>query len=736
MVLAMPHSWCQLILCTIGEDTRYTTLLAKYRQHGHIMFNAVKWLLVGPPQVGKTTTKLRLLGDADAIRKKPLSTGLEKPVEMTYLDSKTAALIETADDKSLSTWTRLTIDDLALLFLHCIESQEGEIQDLSAVVPRCEPVTSEKRTFLSVLKKLIPKFKRRPTSRRTALEETSPPTDEFVTAKEEEVSLDETDAFLKQVYDKMSKHKEQVIQHLNESTTVYLIDTGGQPEFHDLLPLLLRGPAFYLMFFSLEESLDGRYTIKCTYNSPEAKEYVSGHSIKDVLYQMLNSFSYSNIEKEDKCCVQPQAFVIATHLDKVSPERVKAINEQLREALEFKDGLPLHHILVDATSQFGTLFIPVDNCNGGQEEVEAVRNFLTEAIKKCSKPVLIATSWLMFHMILRNNYEKEKVCTFEDSVQLAMRCGIHREDVKDVLTYIYRKLGTILYFEDVPSLSHLVICNPEIVYQAISNLIFSLYENLDTSRITGLISDRVFKAHMKDASKFLDTDYILEVLKHFRILASVGSGQYFMPCVLHTSTSEVATDTEPLIFCFPFRPNPDTSEELRVIPIGLATGLVVHLQSLPPTEFNGRTVEHPWEFLPIQHFKNQYQFQVYEYNTIRIVITGKHVELYLTVDTNKNKSVDVHLEVKKDVKEALAFLCKLHGYNKLVPHIRMYCQNKASSHGPHLAEYSEQTSQLKCTDVTCNVAVFYPGPSQREWFKVHKHTIMYIIIVVHIGTQW
>ena len=112
------------------------------------------------------------------------------------------------------------------------------------------------------------------------------------------------------------------------------------------------------------------------------------------------------------------------------------------------------------------------------------------------------------------------------------------------------------------------------------------------------------------------------------------------------------------------------------------------------------------------------------------------MELYLTVDTNKNKSVDVHLEVKKDVKEALAFLCKLHGYNKLVPHVRMYCQNKASSHGPHLAEYSEQTSQLKCTDVTCNVGVFYPGPKQRVWFKVHEHTIMYIIIVVHIGTQW
>ena len=725
----------------LGEDPQYTALLAKYHQHGHIMFNGVKLLLVGPPQVGKTTTKLRLLGDMDCIHNKPPSTGLEKPVELTWLDSKTAALIDVSENKSVSTWQRLTTGDLAKVLVYRIAHEEETKQNAASAIATADvPKSSEPSPHHMSLEEIAPSTTDAVTRKD---KETAPPTIDAVTRKDEEtappttkVSHDEIDAFLKTILEETPKHKEKLIEHLNKSTTVYLIDTGGQPEFHDLLPLLLRGPAFYLIFFSLEESLDGHYTIKCTYNSPEAKEYVSGHSIKDVLYQMLNSFTYSNIEKEDKCCVQPQAFVIATHLDKVSPERVKAINEQLYEALEFTDGLPVHDMLVDATNQFGSLFIPIDNYKGTQEDVETVRSFLTNAVKKSSKPVRIATPWLLFHVILRNKYEEKKVCTFEDSVQLAMRCGINREDVKDILTYIYRKLGTILYFEDVPSLSHLVICNPEIIYQAISNLIFSLYKKLDKARNTGLISDRVFEAHMKDASDFLDTDYILELLKHFRILASVGSGKYFMPCVLHTSTSEVDTDTEPLIFCFPFRPNPDMSEELQVIPIGLATSLVVHLMSLPPIKLNGRTVEHSWEFLPIQHFKNQYRFQVYEYNTIRIVITGKYVELYLMVDTNKNKSIDIHFQVKKDVKEALAFLCKLHGYNKLVPHVRMYCKNKASSHGPHLAEYSEQTSQLKCTDVTCNVAVFYPGPSQREWFKVHEHTVMYIIIVVHIGTQW
>ena len=671
------------------------------------MFNGVKLLLVGPPQVGKTTTKLRLLGDMDCISKKLPSTGLEKPVELTWLDSKTAALIDISENKPVSTWRRLATGDLAKVLVYRIEHEEETKQDVASAVATADvPKSSE------------------PSPHHMSLEETAPPTTDAVIRKDEEtappvtnVSHDETDAFLKTILKEMAKHKEKLIEHLNKSTTVYLIDTGGQPEFHDLLPLLLRGPAFYLIFFSLEESLDGRYTIKCTYNSPEAKEYISGHSIKDVLYQMLNSFTYFNIEKEDKCCVQPQAFVIATHLDKVSPERVKAINEQLREALEFTDGLPVHDMLVDATSQFGSLFIPIDNYKGTQEDVETVRNFLTNAVKKSSKPVRIATPWLLFHVILRNKYEEKKVCTFEDSVQLATRCGINREDVKDVLTYIYRKLGTILYFEDVPSLSHLVICNPEIIYQAVSNLIFSLYEKLDKARNTGLISDRVFKAYMKNASDFLGTDYILELLKHFRILASVESGdsrQYFMPCVLHTSTSEVDTDTEPLIFCFPFRPNPDTSEELRIIPIGLATGLVVHLMSLPPTQFNGRTVNKRWKFARKQHFKNQYHFHAYEFNMILLVIRAKHIELYLTEIDDDIRSAKIQAVAMKDVEEGLVHNCHLYNYN-LTPNVRLFCKSRQC--GVHFAEYNSDTSRLSCTEVKCPITEYNLEPFQKEWFN-------------------
>ena len=679
-------------------------------------------MLVGPPQVGKTTTKHRLLGDCDNLRKQQASTGLEAPIELTYLDSSAAALLSTDEDgSSVSTWSRLSIDKLALLFLHNIESQEMSTTTRVTNQPMATETRSRFAAFLDKLKSILP-HKAQP----TALEESAASIGAAVIEKD--VSHNEADTFMKQIYERMSQHKEEISEHLSKATTVYLIDTGGQPEFHDLLPLLLRGPAFYLIFFSLADSLDDRYVIRCSYSPSSTSDkgcYKSAHSIKHVICQMLTSFAHSSVKKEDKCSIKPQAFVLATHLDKVSPEQVKAIDEELRKVLEFKNQSPQHEILVDATDRFGTLFVPIDNMSSSDQEVENLRSFLTDAVGKCCKPVPVPITWLMFHFILRDRYETKKVCTYEESVELATKCGINSRDVSDVLTYIYRKLGTILFYEDVPALNQLVICNPEVVYEAISSLIFDLYSSLernDSARFTGLISDRVFRSHI--SSRFLKADYIIELLKHFRILSPIkpssqsSAVQYFVPCILHSSDSEVISDPHPLVFCFPFTPNESDCEECHAIPIGLATGLIVHLHSLPPTDFEGRMVDKPWEFSDIQHYKNLYWFVVYDYSTVSVAIKGKHVEVHLiSIDDDETRSGKVCVRVMQDVEAALVALCQLYEYN-LTPQMRLFCSNRTCSIGPHLAEYLVNSRQLRCREVKCNKARYFPEKLQMKWVEV------------------
>ena len=709
--------------CIIDEDERFKTLLSKYQQYGHILFNGIKWLLVGPPQVGKTTTKYHLLGDHENAFKKNRSTGLEAPLELTYLDSKTAAVICTQGSSSISTWSPLSVDKLALLLLYCIDDQDEGIESQVQEVPTQhaatgattrQPTAPKTRSFAALfqkLKSILPRL-----AQRTALEET-----------DQEVSHDEADVFVKRIYERMSEHKDELSEHLGKATTVYLIDTGGQPEFHDLLPLLLRGPAFYLMFFSLADSLKDRYTIKCSYSSSSNdKHYISAHSIKEVMYQMLTTFAYSSTKEEDKCSIKPQAFVLATHLDKVTPQQVKAIDEELRSTLEFKNGSPQHEMLVDATDRFGTLFVPINNLSDSDCEVEKLREFLTERVAEHCKPVPVPITWLMFHFILRDRYETKKVCTYEESVELATRCGIKTGDVSGVLTYIYRKLGTILYFENVPALSQHVVCNPEVVYKAISSLIFNLYSKFkedDSARLTGLISHHIFTHHVD--TSLLGVDYVIELLKHFRVISVLESSQpgaleYFMPCVLHSSDSEVVTDPHPLIFCFPFTPDLSSCEECQVLPVGLATGLVVHLHSLPPTKFQGKKFIKPWEFSQTRHYKNIYQFNVYKRTMVLVVIKGKHVEVHLKeLNDNEAMSGRVCIQVMQDVKAALVALCRLYGYN-LDPKLRFYCSNRACSVGPHLVEYDAHSRQFKCSEPKCDMTLFDPDQLQMKWVEVSQ----------------
>ena len=709
--------------CFFLENKR---LCDKYKQHGEIHYNVVKWLLVGPPGVGKTTTKLRLVGDIDTLKKERSSTGLEPPLELTYIDGKTATLIATDESSdSVPAWSGLGIEKLVLLLLHCIDS---EVEHTAT-----ETVDN---AFYS------PNSEHTPSSSLPSSHDGSTQQVEVISTQRKtyarEISYDESDSFVENVLKNMAELSKVLSKELDKSTTVHIIDTGGQPEFHDILPLLLKGPAFYLIFFSLAESLDQPYTIKCTYSGLDGEAYISGHSIKDVICQLLTSVTYFLAAKEDRCDVKPQAFLFATHLD-LAPDKVKEVDEELRQAFNFQRTSPLYSVLVDAKKAFGSLFVQINNEDGN--EIEAVKAFLTEAVKKACKPVLVPTLWLLFHYILRQQYEKDKVCTYDDSVELALKCGISQKDVGDVLNYINRKLGTILYFDDIPALSHLVICNPEVVYHCISTLIFKFYTEFrgDDIRYNGMVPAEVFTDILEEAlkemsvSELLGVDCITELLEHFKIVVQMKqSNDYFMPCLLQSlpashQPSESEIDAYPLIVCFPLpKLEQKGRHECKFIPVGLATALVVELQSLPPTTFQGLHVEQPWEFSQVPHYKNRYQFEVYHKNTAVLVVRSKHFELHL-IDTDKDEKRKhlIRSRLKSDIESAIIKVCNLLRYT-LTPQFYFFCCNQDTPLGQHFARYEESIDQLKCTEVKCRKARFDLSPEHRQWLiSPVSHYYMY-----------
>ena len=56
------------------------------------------------------------------------------------------------------------------------------------------------------------------------------------------------------------EHWDNLRTSLEDATTIHFIDTGGQPEFQEILPALLSGSCISMLLFKLHEELKQRYT--------------------------------------------------------------------------------------------------------------------------------------------------------------------------------------------------------------------------------------------------------------------------------------------------------------------------------------------------------------------------------------------------------------------------------------------------------------------------------------------
>ena len=100
------------------EDSKFNAVWEKYKKFGEIKFKAVKCLFIGPPQVGKTSTKLHLglLDEIEKLRSHKSSTGIEPPIETTYINIE--------GNSCTSAWKRLGLIDMASVLISRIASEK------------------------------------------------------------------------------------------------------------------------------------------------------------------------------------------------------------------------------------------------------------------------------------------------------------------------------------------------------------------------------------------------------------------------------------------------------------------------------------------------------------------------------------------------------------------------------------------------------------------------------------
>ena len=85
---------------------------------------------------------------------------------------------------------------------------------------------------------------------------------------------------------------EEVKFLLENTALLSMSDTGGQPEFMDMQPALVLGPALYLIFCKLNQSLQSHYFISYLSSSGDSTDRVmSAYTVEEIIFQALSAIA-------------------------------------------------------------------------------------------------------------------------------------------------------------------------------------------------------------------------------------------------------------------------------------------------------------------------------------------------------------------------------------------------------------------------------------------------------------
>ena len=359
---------------------------------------------------------------------------------------------------------------------------------------------------------------------------------------------------------------------LDGTVLLNMVDTGGQPAFLEMLPALTIGPALYLIFFRLDQALNERYQIQ--FVSEDNKDIQLGESsytVVEVIFQALSSIACFS-------CPAPRianmpnpshvAMFVGTHKDLLRGEleiKVKddTLQENLKEVLDTDLFKADKNFLRYASND--QLMFAIDNMTGDEEELEKVRKRLEQVIKQEFDDFPIPASWLMFSIFLRKM--DKRTLSLLQCKEIAGRLKVKNTD--EALWFLHHCVGTLMYFPDIEELKDVVICDPQLIFDSVTDLIlnsfkFDLVRKLacDKFNNAGMFRYKDIQKIARDSkSDSLPLPKLVKLLEYLNIIASIKPES---PSLGHNSFSPDAYQEENLVYFMPAVLKNANEEELRI----------------------------------------------------------------------------------------------------------------------------------------------------------------------------
>ena len=342
----------------------------------------------------------------------------------------------------------------------------------------------------------------------------------------------------------MESIREQLADQVEPSSVIFdvdwmhLTDSGGQPQFLDVLPLLYRSKSLHIVVTRLDEGLDDK---------PKIRFYHKGEDV----YTLPDRLTLTNREFIERACQIAEAqaipgkfmssvMVVGTHkdyLDKlgiVGEVKLKEINRELRKVHQ-----KYNRVLI-CKSKHEVIFAVNAMAPVGEERqhyTEELQDCILKEAQKTGEAIDVPLKWLAFHLDLdkTGGIVRKSECYKTGEI-----LGMGRSDVEKALKY-FNKVGVLFHNpDDVPDL---VFTEMDPLISRVSRLITASFITpvrcvtapYDRLREKGLFNKSflptIFEDLYKSREEFADDDF-LNVLESLKIGVHIGDNDYFLPSVL------------------------------------------------------------------------------------------------------------------------------------------------------------------------------------------------------------
>ena len=527
---------------------------------------------------------------------------------------------------------------------------------------------------------------------------------------------------------------------------ITVIDSGGQPEYINMLPAINNCPTINFVVLDLTKDLDDLVMVQYKSKHNESfTDHVLHYSNFDMIRLLVSlttdSLQQPTNEQMPTMKSFPKSYIgfVGTHKDKLEENKQKQIitkiNNRLSNLTKINDrlsNLTKEKNFSVLPAEEGILFA-VDNTTAGDSEgedpvVKILRQRIENELNKPTSSVYqLKISWMILELELQELHKKDgkKFVTYEKYEELAKKASMVPEEVEESLQH-FDFLGVFLHFKKVPGLCDYVIIDHQWLF---NNLAMIMHLSPDDIKFQETESREQFKDNGLLAKTELDIvnwdgklcpEYFFNLLIHLKVIAIVTLGGvefYYMPCVFPSTKQYIDKHrflySEPLLVQF----------SSGFLPRGFFCSLVVHLLENLPTGWDHQLHN-------TEHFSNVITFQLKDESFLRLhdktsylEIQIRHYEGELNVFYN-SRVLRVLSDYFKDVCSKLNF-----NHNKL--QYGFLCHG-GKSNDDHIVIIKNPfefplPSELKCCRKKCEPPTKI-GKLHKIWFKEVSNITTYIAI--------